>query len=108
MLKKVVFMNEFIDYFDFSYVQDSNQLESSKKYLILVIYDIVDNKRRRKFSKFLNRYGVRVQRSAFECVLDNKRFNKLVFNIQRFVDEDDLVRVYKLYGDTDVMVWGSV
>jgi len=32
-----------------------------KECIVLIIYDIVDNKQRNKMVKFLERYGVRVQ-----------------------------------------------
>lgn len=37
--------------------------------LVLVIYDIPDDKRRNKLATFLEGYGRRVQKSAFECFL---------------------------------------
>ena len=38
----------------------------------LVCYDIVSDRRRNKVSKLLEAYGLRVQKSVFECVLDDK------------------------------------
>lgn len=43
--------------------------KSDKRYIVLVIYDIVDNKKRNRMVKCLERYGVRVQKSAFEAYL---------------------------------------
>jgi len=37
--------------------------------LVLVTYDISDNKRRTKLATFLEGYGRRVQKSVFECFL---------------------------------------
>jgi len=37
-----------------------------RRYIVLLIYDIVDNKRRSRMVKCVERYGVRVQKSAFE------------------------------------------
>lgn len=99
---------DFVEYFFIKRNADDNEVHSARKYLILVIYDIVDDRRRRKLSKFLNSYGIRVQRSAFECVLDNSRYNKLVSNIGKYITEDDFLRIYKLYGNTDVNVWGPI
>ena len=36
---------------------------------VLIIYDIVDNKKRFAFAKKLNGYGFRVQKSAFEAMI---------------------------------------
>ena len=43
-----------------------------KKFIVLIIYDIVDNKIRLKMVKCLERYSVRVQKSAFEALLNRK------------------------------------
>ena len=46
---------------------------TDKKYFVLIIYDISDNKRRNNMVKILSSYGFRVQKSAFEAMLkDNK------------------------------------
>lgn len=42
------------------YFQITDELESDRQF-ILIIYDIVDNKRRTKFAKLLEGYGKRVQ-----------------------------------------------
>lgn len=42
------------------YFQISEELESDKEF-ILIIYDIVENKKRVKFAKLLSGYGIRVQ-----------------------------------------------
>ena len=43
------------------YFQISEELESDKEF-ILIIYDIVENKKRVKFAKLLSGYGIRVQK----------------------------------------------
>ena len=51
-------MNEFnID----NYFFDTEEIEQNKKYLVVIIYDISDNKRRVKLSKYLQGFGFRVQ-----------------------------------------------
>ena len=46
-----------------------------RKFIVLMIYDIVDNKRRNKMVKCLEAYGVRVQKSAFEALLNRRHFD---------------------------------
>lgn len=82
--------------------------EERRKYLIVVIYDISDNKRRVAFAKYLKGYGVRVQKSAFECILPNAKYEKLIKGIPHFIEKDDLIRVYKLTSNADIRVWGTV
>jgi CRISPR-associated protein Cas2 len=74
--------------------------------LILIIYDIIDNKKRNKFSKLLEGYGNRVQKSAFEAKLTKKQYDKLISIIPKYCDESDSIRVYKLSGKCQVTCWG--
>ena len=44
-----------------NYFWNTEQISNKKKIYILVIYDIVDNKKRVAFAKKMNGYGFRVQ-----------------------------------------------
>jgi len=68
--------------------------------LVLVIYDIPDNRRRQKLSDLLEGYGRRVQKSAFECFIKLEEMQKLYRQVQRRVKatEDD-VRFYWIPSD---------
>lgn len=46
------------------------------KYIVLLIYDIVDNNHRLKVSKYLSKFGNRVQKSAFEAKLTKSKYKK--------------------------------
>ena len=83
---------------------NSNEL----KYKVLIIYDITEDKPRIKFSKLLSSYGIRVQKSAFEACLNKKQYEKLVFELDRYVGREDSIRVYKLYEDSEVIAYGKV
>ncbi len=61
---------------------------------ILVIYDIEDNRVRNKVVKRLETYGVRVQKSAFECYVDDGRYRNLVARLNGLVGEKDSIRIY--------------
>ncbi len=63
--------------------------------LVLVVYDVPDNKRRTKLAKFLEGYGRRVQYSVFECFLTLDEMTKLHDKVQKHVKEnEDNVRFY--------------
>ncbi|MUG95444.1 CRISPR-associated endonuclease Cas2 [Scytonema sp. UIC 10036] len=63
----------------------------------LVCYDIVSDTRRNKVSKLLESYGLRVQKSVFECVLDEKQFESLSKYLKRLVNRrEDQVRFYPM------------
>ena len=70
------------------YFQIAEELEDDKQF-ILIIYDIVDNKRRVKFAKFLEGYGKRVQKSAFEAMLSSQRYEKMVREIPKYIELKD-------------------
>jgi CRISPR-associated protein Cas2 len=63
--------------------------------LVLVVYDVPDNKRRTKLAKFLEGYGRRVQYSVFECFLSLAEMKALHDKVRRRIKEDeDNVRFY--------------
>jgi CRISPR-associated protein Cas2 len=68
--------------------------------LVLVIYDIADDKRRLKLSNFLEGYGRRVQESAFECFISLDRLGKLHEMVKKRVKPaEDNVRFYWIPAD---------
>jgi len=64
--------------------------------LIIVSYDIKDNKRRNKLHKTLKGYGMPVQYSVFECNLNQNQFNSLHNDSQEFVKNGDSILYYSL------------
>lgn len=78
-----------------------------KQFIVLMIYDIVDNKRRSRMVKCLETYGVRVQKSAFEALLTRKQYDKMLHESSRLIDESVYsLRVYVLDDIIDVYTWG--
>ena len=68
----------------------------NRKYLVVVIYDISNDKRRSKLGKFLSGFGIRVQNSAFECYIDEKTYKKLSEKIKYYIRKEDLIKIYKI------------
>ena len=91
------------DYF-FSTVEENTQ---EKKAYVLIIYDIVDNAKRVRLAKFLQGYGFRVQKSAFEALISFSLYNKLLREIGVYVDEEDSIRIYKIVGQGQVTILGK-
>lgn len=80
---------------------------------ILVSYDVVDDRRRLKVAKVLTDYGRRVQKSVFECDLDERRYLKLKQALDGLIDhEEDSVRYYAICPRcrraVEVSGWGAV
>jgi CRISPR-associated protein Cas2 len=90
------------------FLYDEFIAEERRKYLVVVIYDIVDNRRRTAFAKYLKGFGIRVQKSAFECILSSSKYEKLIKGIPRLISKEDQIRVYKLTSNADIRAWGTV
>jgi CRISPR-associated protein Cas2 len=84
-----------------------NDEVKDKRYVILTIYDIVDNRRRYRMVKCLERYGIRVQKSAFEAYLSKVKYRQMVQECVPIIDCDkDSLRIYFLSVHTLVKSWG--
>lgn len=73
--------------------------------LLIVCYDIANEKRRRQMVAALESFGVRVQESVFECWLNadqQRRLEQLLARIIR--PEDDSVGWYQLAGELSQVV----
>lgn len=73
----------------------------------LLIYDIIENKRRTKLARYMEGYGVRVQKSAFEIRVNKKKFEEMLAGIPQFVTDEDSVKLYKIHGNGEVYCWGN-
>lgn len=63
----------------------------------LICYDVVLDRRRNKVAHLLEGYGMRVQKSVFECVLSPDQRDMLQKKLQRYIKpEEDQVRFYPL------------
>lgn len=80
----------------------------NKKVYLLVIYDIAGNKRRTNFAKKMKGYGFRVQKSAFEAMVSENLYRKLLNEIPLLINEkEDSVRVYRMIGYGEVNLFGK-
>lgn len=63
----------------------------------VITYDIVDDKRRNRFRKFLKELGVRSQYSVFECRLDTTEVCLIRHYCRDKLDLlEDSVRIYRV------------
>lgn len=72
----------------------------------LVIYDIASDKQRKKLSVFLDGFGLRVQKSAYEMHLTDTQRRKLEKGMSHFCGKDDNIRLYKIPDRTEILNWG--
>lgn len=70
-----------------------------KKQLIVVAYDISNNKRRKKVSDLLGQYGTRVNYSVFECLMSTAGLLQLKNEVAALIDKKhDSILYYQLCG----------
>jgi CRISPR-associated protein Cas2 len=62
--------------------------------LVIVVYDIADDRRRVRLSNLLEGYGRRVQESVFECFISLDDMKKLYKEVKKLVKKEDNVRFY--------------
>lgn len=68
----------------------------------IVSYDIPDDKRRNKVAKILLDFGVRVQYSVFECLIDTDQLNLLNNLLASVIKNiDDHIRIYRICAECE-------
>jgi len=69
---------------------------------VLVVYDVntetrEGRRRLRRVAKRCEAFGQRVQYSVFECILDDKGYERLQHALKEIIDQDlDSLRIYRL------------
>jgi CRISPR-associated protein Cas2 len=63
------------------------------------MYDISNNKKRRKVEKLLSSYGYRVNYSVFEINTQKSKFNQMIKELKSTASKEDNIRVYILNKD---------
>lgn len=66
------------------------------KHWHLVSYDVRDPKRLRRVAKKLEGYGARIQYSVFRCRLDRETLEKLHWELNEIMEEEDDLLVIPL------------
>lgn len=74
--------------------------------VIIITYDIQNDKKRNKLFKLLNKYGERVQRSVFESVLSRGKYRKLTQELKNFeLKEGDSIIIYSIVNAQYMEKW---
>ncbi len=78
--------------------------------MIIISYDISDDKKRTKFSKYLERFGHRIQYSVFEIdnskrILDNIRAD-IENRFMKQFNQEDSVYIFNLSSSCEVTRYG--
>ncbi|NWF57469.1 MAG: CRISPR-associated endonuclease Cas2 [Syntrophaceae bacterium] len=80
---------------------------------VVVSYDVVDDRKRTKIAKAMKSYGERVQKSVFECRIDDRQFMRMKKALESIMDmNEDSVRFYFLckgcVDRIEISGWGAV
>lgn len=78
--------------------------------MVIVSYDISDDKLRTKFLKYLSRFGHRIQYSVFEIdnskrIIDNI-VNDLTNNFEKSFSQEDSVIIFKMSSSCEILRYG--
>lgn len=80
---------------------------------VVVSYDVVDDKKRTRISKTMKNFGERVQKSVFECRVDDQQFIRMKKTLEEIMDmNEDSIRFYFLCKGCveriEISGWGTV
>lgn len=80
---------------------------------IMISYDISDNRVRKKVSDVLKNYGIRVQKSVFECIVGQKQVDDIIEKVSALIHlKTDKIRFYSLCegcrSRTEIDGWGEI
>jgi CRISPR-associated protein Cas2 len=62
----------------------------------VAVYDITDNRERRKVDRVLSGYGFRVQKSVFECRLTKATLGRLTYKLEKLNIKTGGILIYRL------------
>lgn len=78
--------------------------------MIIISYDIANDKLRTRFSKYLGRFGHRIQYSVFEIENSNRLLENIMSDIEnkyaKLFSEADSVYIFKLSASCKVKRYG--
>ena len=92
---------------------ETPMFKSRPKMLVMISYDVVEDKKRLKLMKFLKDYGSRVQKSVFECTLSAKDYDRVKSGAEKIINKrKDRVRYYRLCkiceNNIEISGWGEI
>ena len=78
--------------------------------MVLVSYDISNNKKRAKFSKYIQKFGERLQYSVYQIENSERILENIIADLNnhflKTFDESDSVYIFKLSASCEVFKYG--
>lgn len=69
-------------------------MKRATKIFCIVVYDVEDNRQRTKISNLLEKYGIRINLSVFECMFTETQFRKVREDLEKRIDKHSDTIVY--------------
>lgn len=84
--------------------------QTDSQLMIVISYDISDDKLRTKFSKYLSRFGHRLQYSVFEIDNSTRILNNIITDLknkyERAFSQSDSVIIFKMSSSCEIIRYG--
>lgn len=84
--------------------------QTDSQLMIIISYDISDDKLRTKFSKYLSRFGHRLQYSVFEIENSTRILNNIITDLknkyERAFSQSDSVIIFKMSSSCEIIRYG--
>ena len=85
-------------------------LAGDRKVMVLISYDIADDRKRAKFAKYIKRFGYRLQYSVYEIENSDRILNNIITDIEnkfsKQFDESDSIIIFKLSSSCQMITYG--
>lgn len=86
-----------------------DEADEKRKHHVLIIFDVTNDKRRRTLTKALKSFGTRIQKSAFECILDVYQYDRLVARLKKTINkEEDVLKIYRFTDRVETITIGNM
>ena len=84
--------------------------KTDSQLMVIISYDISDDKLRTKFSKYLSRFGHRLQYSVFEIDNSTRILNNIITDLknkyERAFSQSDSVIIFKMSSSCEIIRYG--
>ena len=84
--------------------------QTDSQLMVIISYDISDDKLRTKFSKYLSRFGHRLQYSVFEIDNSTRILNNIITDLknkyERAFSQSDSVIIFKMSSSCEIIRYG--
>lgn len=84
--------------------------QTDSQLMVIISYDISDDKLRTKFSKYLSRFGHRLQYSVFEIDNSTRILNNIITDLknkyERAFSQSDIVIIFKMSSSCEIIRYG--